>query len=96
MPVPPFIRNLNAPIVKEFERLAKQRKWDTLRDSKDKELRDRYWIKRRKFIGKAVAEDFTRLYGKDTTDMEAWTKLLRDLGEKEPPRDPEDGRKVTA
>lgn len=95
MPIPPFVRNLNAPIVKEFERLAKQRKWDTLKDSKDKKLRDRYWTERSEFVGKAVLEDFTRLYGKDTKDMGAWRRLLRDLGEKRSPRDPEDGRNVS-
>lgn len=94
MPVPPFVRNLRVPIVKEFERLAKQNKWDELKGSEEKKLRDKYWAKRSKFIGKAVVEDFTRLYGKDKTDMEAWRRLLRDLGEKKSPLDPKDGQKV--
>lgn len=96
MPVPPFVRNLSAPIVKEFERLAKQKRWDRLKDSKDEKRRDKYWAERSRFIRKAVVDDFTRLYGKDKTDMEAWRRLLRDLGEKKSPRDPKDGQKVSA
>lgn len=94
--MPPFVRCLGIPIAKEFKRFAKQNEWDKLKNSKDKKLRAKYWAERRRFIGNAVVEDFTGLYGKDAMDSKSWEKLFQDLGGEDSVQNTEEHRTVSA
>ncbi|KAH8644453.1 hypothetical protein IG631_01917 [Alternaria alternata] len=68
---PPFVYNPTAGIRSNFERLAAQRKWA------GKTVRKRW--------AECQAEEFDYAYGTDTTKLETWQNLCREVHVSDPP-----------
>lgn len=67
---PPFVYDRTAPLENNFYRLAAERKWG-------RELMRKRWAQ-------CQMEEFGNAYGTDTTKLEAWQSLCREVHIEEP------------
>lgn len=86
----PF-RRRGAPILKEFERIArlKQNRWNILSRAEYRKLQGI-------FVAISVVEEFGNRYGRDPKKIEGWQRLCRDLGFRRVPQTIEECNAVSS